>query len=193
MHFPALRQQFKPLPESEKAHYSAAYLPGDLLSVDRTFRRISTLITCFGFAARCRGLQSPTCANPSRYKVRIVSLTPWGEPTTVTSTTSCSDTAAGSEFGQSNSFSSGTNSCDILSSPDFGFSRKTQKSSRPAFQDTAGRPQRMLRYSVSLQTGCAVWRLCCPLLLAQLWAVQLDFWATRAASSTSKATLHLKA
>jgi hypothetical protein len=25
MHFPALRQQFKPLPEIEKAHYSAAY------------------------------------------------------------------------------------------------------------------------------------------------------------------------
>jgi len=154
MHFPALRQQFKPLPESEKAHYSAAYLVGGLLSVDRTFRRISTLITCFGFAARCRGLQSPTLANPSRYKVRIVSLTPWGEPTSVTSSTSCSDTSAGSEFGQSKSFSSGTNSCDILCSPDFGFSRKTQKSSRPAFQDTAGRPQRMLRYSVSLQTGC---------------------------------------
>src|SRR4028118_287403 len=193
MHFPALRQQFKPLPENEKAHYSAAYLVGGLLSVDRTFRRISTLITCFGFAARCRGLQSPTCANPSRYKVRIVSLTPWGEPTTVTSSTSCSDTAAGSEFGRANSFSSGTNSCDILCSPDFGFSRKTQKSSRPAFQHTAGRPQRMLRYSVSLQTACSVWRLCCPLLLAQLWAVQLDFWATRAASCTSKATLHLKA
>src|SRR4028118_1286013 len=148
MHFPALRQQFKPLPESEKAHYSAAYLVGGLLSVDRTFRRISTLITCFGFAARCRGLQSPTCANPSRYKVRIVSLTPWGEPTSVTSSTSCSDTAAGSEFGQSSSrasltksFSSGTHPCDILCSPDFGFSRKTQKSSRAAFQHTGGRPQ----------------------------------------------------
>src|SRR4028118_867176 len=120
MHFPALRQQFKPLPESEKAHYYAAYLPGGLLSVDRTFRRISTLITCFGFAARCRGLQSPTCANPSRYKVSMVSLTPLGEPTTVNSTTSCSDIAE-SEFGRSSSrasltdeLSSGTNSCDII-------------------------------------------------------------------------------
>src|SRR4028118_1728544 len=145
MHFPALRQQFKPLPESEKAHYSAAYLPGDLLSVDRTFRRISTLITCFGFAARCRGLQSPTCANPGRYKVTLVSLTPWGDPPTVTSSTSCSDTAAGSEFGQSNPFSSGTNSCDILCSPDFGLFRATQTSSRPAFRHTAGRPQRIFR------------------------------------------------
>src|SRR4028118_909256 len=116
MHFPALRQQFKPLPESEKAHYSAAYLPGDLLSVDRTFRRISTLITCFGFAARCRGLQSPTSAKPSRYKVSMVSLTPEGEPTTVNRTTSCSDIAE-SEFAHSDKLSSGTNSCDIICSP----------------------------------------------------------------------------
>ncbi|MEG3845219.1 hypothetical protein, partial [Microcoleus sp. herbarium14] len=38
-------------------------------------------------------------------------------------------------------------------SPGFGFSRKTQKPSRPAFQDIAGRLQRVLRYSVSLQTA----------------------------------------
>ncbi|MEG4172346.1 MULTISPECIES: hypothetical protein, partial [unclassified Microcoleus] len=59
---------------------SAAYRPdflGGVSSVDR-FRRISTLITCFGLAARCTGLQSPTSANPSRYKVSMVSLTPLG-------------------------------------------------------------------------------------------------------------------
>ncbi|WP_293346464.1 MULTISPECIES: hypothetical protein [unclassified Microcoleus] len=39
-------------------------------------------------------------------------------------------------------------------SPDFGFSKETQKSSRPAFQRIAGRPQRVLRYSVSLHTAC---------------------------------------
>ncbi|MEG3841852.1 hypothetical protein, partial [Microcoleus sp. herbarium14] len=40
-------------------------------------------------------------------------------------------------------------------SPGFGFSRKTQKPSRPAVQHIAGRLQRMLRYSVSLQTACS--------------------------------------
>src|SRR4028118_2270274 len=134
MHFPALRQQFKPLPESEKAHYSAAYLPGGLLSVDRTFRRISTLITCFGFAARCRGLQSPTSANPSRYKVSMVSLTPLGEPTTVNSTTSCSDIAE-SEFGRSDKLSSGTNSCDIIMfSLILGFVGKPKNPAAPQFK-----------------------------------------------------------
>src|SRR4028118_1212251 len=165
MHFPALRQRFKPLPEREKAHYSAAYLPGGLLSVDRTFRRISTLITCFGLAARCRGLQSPTSANPSPYKVNMVSLTPLGEPTTVNSTTSCSDTAAESSFGRSDELSSGTNSCDILCSLGFGFSRKTQKPSRPAVQHIAGRLQRMLESSVSLQTATLSLAVSCPLLL----------------------------
>jgi hypothetical protein len=61
--------------------------------------------------------------------------------------------------------SSGTNSCDIICSPGFGFSRKTQKPSRPAFQHTAGRLQRMLRYSVSLQTGLVSLAVSCPLLL----------------------------
>ena len=61
-------------------------------------RRISTLITWFGLAARCTGLQSPTWANPRRYKVSMVSLTPLGEPVTVTHTTSCSDSAAEPSF-----------------------------------------------------------------------------------------------
>ncbi|WP_445250865.1 hypothetical protein, partial [Microcoleus sp. OTE_8_concoct_300] len=59
----------------------AAYRPdclGDVPSARE--RRISTLITCFGLAARCGGLQSPTSANPSRYKVSMVSRTPLGEP-----------------------------------------------------------------------------------------------------------------
>jgi hypothetical protein len=64
-------------------------------------RRMSTLMTCFGLAARCTGLQSPTEANPRRYKVSMVSLTPLGEPVTVTHTTSCSDSAAESSFGRS--------------------------------------------------------------------------------------------
>ncbi|MEG4293041.1 hypothetical protein Q5692_29900 [Microcoleus sp. C2C3] len=52
----------------------------------------------------------------------------------------------------------------------------------------------MLRYSVSLQTAVSSLAVSCPLLFEQLWAVQLDFWATtRAASSTSKATSHFKA
>src|SRR4028118_1776488 len=117
--------------QNDSAAYPSDFLGGVPLARER---RISTLITCFGFAARCRGLQSPTWANPSRYKVSMVSLTPLGEPTTVNSTTSCSDTAAESSFGRSNLLSSGTNSCDILCSPGFGFSRKTQKPSRPAVQ-----------------------------------------------------------
>jgi hypothetical protein len=39
----------------------------------------------------------------------------------------------------------------------------------------------MLRYSVSLQTATHSLAVSCPLLFQQLWAVQLDFWATRAA------------
>ncbi|WP_293355746.1 MULTISPECIES: hypothetical protein [unclassified Microcoleus] len=52
-----------------------------------------------------------------------------------------------------------------LCSPGFGFSRKTQKPSRPAFQDIAGRLQRVLRYSVSLQTADTSLAVSCPLLL----------------------------
>ncbi|MEG3932601.1 MULTISPECIES: hypothetical protein [unclassified Microcoleus] len=60
---------------------------------------MSTLITCPGCAPRCGGLQSPTAANPSRYKVWMVSNTAAREPTTVIRTTSCSDTAE-SSFGR---------------------------------------------------------------------------------------------
>ncbi|WP_371121195.1 hypothetical protein [Microcoleus sp.] len=51
----------------------------------------------------------------------------------------------------------------------------------------------MLGFSISLQTADTSLAVSCLLLLAQQWAVQLDFWATRATSSTSKATSNFKA
>ena len=77
-------------------------------------RRISTLITWFGLAARCRGLQSPTWANPRRYKVSMVSLTPLGEPTTVNTPLPVPILLLSRHLDASDLLSSGTNSCDII-------------------------------------------------------------------------------
>src|SRR4028119_1401675 len=176
--------------QNDSAAYPSDFLGGVPLAPER---RISTLITCFGFAARCRGLQSPTSANPSRYKVNMVSLTPFGEPTTVNSTTSCSDTAAESSFGRSDLLSSGTNSCDILCSPGFGFSRKTQKPSRPAVQHIAGRLQRMLESSVSLQTAAFSLAVSCPLLLPTALGSATRFLGDAGCLIYKQATSHIKA
>ncbi|WP_333121845.1 hypothetical protein [Microcoleus sp. Pol11C3] len=74
-----------------------------------------------------------------------------------------------------------------------GFLRKPKNPAAPHFNTQQGGHRECYNAPLASRLvaqfgGYAVH--CC---YQQLWAVQLDFWATRAASSTSKATFHLKA
>ncbi|MEG3957356.1 hypothetical protein, partial [Microcoleus sp. herbarium2] len=78
-------------------------------------------------------------------------------------------------------------------SPGFGFSRKTQKPSRPAVQHIAGRLQRMLESSVSLQTAGFSLEVSCPLLLVAALGSATRFLGDAGCLLYKQATSHFKA